>query len=241
MAIDHVAHLRENGELMIAGARRDMDAHVPTCPDWNVGKLVIHTGSHHRWVASAVAGGGDPPGNPSKPGLRGEELLEWFRTGFNELGDLLERTDDATEAWTWSPDGNVGFWRRRTALETLVHRWDAENATGSTTPFDPEIAADCIDEWLTVFIPDAGKEAEFEGPGGLVILNPTDADATWTLALADGSTPEISAGADDGADLTVEATAQQIALMLWGRYRTDVLTLTGDDDLGRALLAWFEK
>src|SRR5687767_8683261 len=103
MTIPYTDHLRSDGTKMAdAAAGGDLDAHVPTCPDWNVAKLIIHTGGHHRWVADAVAGGGKEPADPGKPGLRGEELIEWFRQGWSDLADLLDRSDDDTPCWTWS-------------------------------------------------------------------------------------------------------------------------------------------
>lgn len=215
-----------------------MDAHVPTCPDWNVGKLVIHLGIHHRWVAEAIRGAGDPPGNPGKPGLRGDELLQWLGEGVEDLAKLLEESDDTAVAWTWSDDKTVGFWRRRTALETLVHRWDAENATGPTTPMDPEIASDCVDEMLFVFVPDAGDEAIYRGPAGTAVLRTTDFDHPWTLQLEDGRVPSITRADSDGATVTVSATAEDLALLLWGRKEPDVLTIEGDPATAEAVVRW---
>ncbi len=136
MTLDYTAHLRRDGEEMACAVALDLDAHVPTCPAWNVAKLTIHTGQHHRWVADAVRKGGAAPEEPDRPGLRGDALVEWFRAGWTELADLLDSRDDDAPAWSWSGDNRVGFWRRRTALETLVHRWDAQNAVGDAAPLD---------------------------------------------------------------------------------------------------------
>lgn len=238
MAIDYCSHLRQNGELFVAGARRDMDAHVPSCPEWNVGKLTIHLGIHHRWVAEAVRGGGEAPGNPAKPGLRGDELLQWLSDGVEDLAKLLDESDDATTVWTWSDDKTIGFWRRRTSLETLVHRWDAENATGDTTPMDPEIAADCADEMLTVFVPDAGAEATYRGPGGSAVIRPSDFDRPWSLQLEDERVPVLTQGEPSGADVTVTASAEDLALLLWGRTKQDVLEVTGDPAIADSFVKW---
>ena len=45
------------------------------------------------------------------------------------------------------------FWARRQAMETTVHRVDAESALGRCTPLAPDIALDGIDEFLTGFLP----------------------------------------------------------------------------------------
>ena len=239
MTINYTDHLRINGELMATAVARDLDAHVPSCPDWNVAKLTIHTGQHHRWVANAVRGGGKVPDDPPKPGLSGDELVEWFRRGWADLADLLDASDDETPAWSWSGDNRVGFWRRRTSLETLIHRWDAENATGEITAFDPELAADTVDEMLFVMAPDGGWK--YHGPEARLRLAASDFDAAWTIELADGATPEVGRGADGDADVTVEATAQDLSLFLWGRKRSDAVNVTGDEALKGPVVRWLEE
>ncbi len=42
----------------------------------------------------------------------------------------------------------ASFWARRMAHETAVHRADAQIATGREAEFEPDLAADAIDEWL---------------------------------------------------------------------------------------------
>ena len=239
MAIDYTKHLRSDGDLMSTAVARDLDAHVPSCPDWNVAKLTIHTGQHHRWVADAVRGRGVPPGNPPKPGLRGDELVEWFRQGWDELADLLEVTDDATRAWSWSGDNRVGFWRRRTSLETLVHRWDAENATGTPTPFDPVLSVDLVDEMFDVHGPHGGWE--YTGKSARVHLATTDADGVWTLLLKDGETPVVVREREGPPDVTVEARAEDLGLFFWGRVGPDVLTTSGDEALTDHIVSWLAE
>jgi uncharacterized protein (TIGR03083 family) len=234
MAIDYTGHLRSNGEKMALAATRDLDAHVPTCPDWNVAKLTIHTGQHHRWVADAVRRGGDPPESPPKPGLRGSALVEWFRQGWHDLADLLDGSDDETPAWSWAGDNRVGFWRRRTALETLVHRWDAENAVGTASGLDPELAADGIDEMLFVMMPNGGA---YGGEPLKVALETTDAPAAWTLQLEPGEPIRAGRGAGRGS-VSVAGSAENLLLFLWGRYGPQAVEISGDPEHVAALLAW---
>jgi uncharacterized protein (TIGR03083 family) len=239
MTIEYTKHLRADGERMAVAARRDLDAHVPTCPDWNVAKLVIHTGQHHRWVADAVRGGGETPAAPGKPGLRGDELIEWFRNGWSDLADLLDESADDTPAWSWSGDNRVGFWRRRTALETLVHRWDAENATGKGSRLDAELATDGIDELLFVML--ASGDSTYTGMSGRVRMTALDASGSWTLDLDDGTKPTVRRDADNGAvgkKVTLSAGASDLLLFAWGRLGPEALNVEGDRDLFDAFLAY---
>ena len=246
MAIDYTAHLRADGERMARAIERDLpglDSHVPSCPEWNVGKLTIHTGQHHRWVAEAVRGGGEVPGDPPRPGRRGAELVEWFQEGWADLANLLDGKDDDEPSWSWSGDNRVGFWRRRTALETLVHRWDAENATGDTSPLDPELSADGIDELLFVMIGD--DPPAYRGPSVVVMVEPNDSPLRWTLRLEDGKEPARAKGTDAvssvDAPIVLTGTSEEVLLFLWGRYDRDRANLTGDEDHMAALVRWMES
>ncbi|MEA2460299.1 MAG: hypothetical protein QOH90_476 [Actinomycetota bacterium] len=242
MDIEYTMNLRTDGEKMARAAARDLDAHVPTCPEWNVAKLVIHTGQHHRWVADAVRGGGTPPERPGKPGLRGDELIEWFRAGWQELADLLDDSDDETPAWSWSGDNRVGFWRRRTTLETLVHRWDAENATGTGTSLDPELSSDGIDEMLFVML--ATDDSTYKGKKGVIEVGPTDAPGAWVLPLEEGTKAIASRatgdGSPDGATARITGPAESLLLFLWGRLGPEAVTIDGDRALFDDFRSWAE-
>jgi uncharacterized protein (TIGR03083 family) len=240
MTIDYTAHLRSDGELMAAAAARDLDAHVPTCPAWNVAKLTIHTGGHHRWVADAVRKGGAPPDEPSKPGLRGEALVAWFREGWADLADLLDATDDGATAWSWSGDNRAGFWRRRTTLETLVHRWDAQNATGEATPLDPELAADGVDEMLLMFMVVDG-DTVYDGKPLHVSVAASDTGSHWTVDLVDGEAPHPARGQGappPSGSVDLSGTAEDLLLFLWGRRGPESVGLVGSEADVAALTTW---
>ena len=63
------------------------------------------------------------------------------------------RTRRRTPAWSWwEPDQTVGFWYRRMALETVVHRVDVETQFGPPSAIDAALAVDGIDEVLTLML-----------------------------------------------------------------------------------------
>lgn len=242
MTLDYTAHLRSDGEKMAVAVARDLDAHVPSCPEWDAAKLTIHTGGHHRWVADAVRKRGERPGDPGKPGLRGDELVEWFRQGWRDLASLLDATDDDAPAWSWAGDNRAGFWRRRTALETLVHRWDAENATGRPTPLDPALSADGIDEMLFVMLAQHG--AAYRGQRVHLAMTPPDAEGAWTLDLEDGKPPRAGRGRRDAPvpeTVTLDVPAEKILLFLWGRHAADAAGLEGEPADVAALVRWVSE
>lgn len=71
----HVRSLRHEGEPLaatVAGA--DLDAAVPTCPQWVLRDLVRHVGMVHRWATVDVTQGRDTP-------LSGQEEREQLKRG----------------------------------------------------------------------------------------------------------------------------------------------------------------
>ena len=124
----------------------------------------------------------------------------------HEVSGELARRDPSAPAWTWwDPEPTVGFWLRRLAHETSVHRADVESATGPVTPIASDLALDGIDELLTVHLPDDG----FAGSVG------------WTLA--EGS---VEVAIDE---VTVTGTPSDVLLWLWGRVGDEAVVLSGDE------------
>jgi hypothetical protein len=97
------------------------------------------------------------------------------------------------------------------ANETAVHSWDARAAAGSPEPIEAELAADAIDEWLTVM----GPMRPPEGLSGTVHLHCTDVPGDWTVDLAAFTT--VSGGADADADAELRGPASAILLRLLNR------------------------
>jgi len=130
----------------------DLTQRVPTCPDWTLRELAIHVGRTHRW-ATAIVGTRSaefipfrsvPDGKfPAEPG----ERASWLRAGAARLTDTVQAAGD-DRVWAFDQMRPAGFWARRMAHETAVHRADAEIAVGRAPDLAPGLAADAIDEWL---------------------------------------------------------------------------------------------
>ena len=78
-----------------------------------------------------------------------DELLDWFAAGVTPLTDV---DDCGTRRCRMDVDGRQtsGFWARRMAVETAVHRYDAQLAAGDPQPVERMLAADGVDEYLDV-------------------------------------------------------------------------------------------
>ena len=126
---------RDGAALATAAGHAGVDGRVPSCPEWTVADLLGHVGRIHRWVTAIVEqrpGATEHHWSESEPPAV-EKRIEWFSQGLDPLADALAAADPATEVWSWTDDHSVGFWARRQANETAVHRWDAELAADLTS------------------------------------------------------------------------------------------------------------
>jgi uncharacterized protein (TIGR03083 family) len=230
----YVMHVRNGGAAFADAVRGRFEIPVPSCPEWTVADLVAHTGRVHHTVAARVrAGTTDASAVTLAVPPAVDELQAWFESGVAELAATLAAADPAQPAWSWSGDLTAGFWQRRMAQETAVHRWDAENAIGLARPIDPELAADGVDELLMVFLPFDASNLTADGRS--IVFEPTDDDARWTVRItADGS--KASRGAEVSPAATVRGTASEMDLLLWGRRTLPDLDVEGDPGVAEGFL-----
>ncbi|MCU1589318.1 MAG: hypothetical protein JWP11_574 [Frankiales bacterium] len=233
MTYDAVPTIRRESDAFLAAARRGLDAHVPGCPEWKVRELTQHLGSVHRFhTRHIVRGVTDPPEAFAAELPSDDDLLQWFDEGVDELLITLRSVPLDSPAWNWAPHTPqvAAFWPRRMALETAVHRWDAESAHSDAAGFDLDIAVDGIEEMLTVMRP---AEPDPDSPTGTAVVRTNDADTSWAVRLSPGSFEVLGTEPTDPA-ATMEGTATALLLALWGRLPLSAVDTTGDP----ALLAY---
>jgi len=118
------------------------------------------------------------------------------------------RPEDPAGSW-YTPDQTVGFWIRRMAQETVIHRIGAELGAGQTVAEVPDdLTVDGIDELLKIFVAfgvsDWGEY--FDGilansPGRTYTIR---ADGTaWRVRTGPGQFAVDDGPADGAADVTV--------------------------------------
>jgi uncharacterized protein (TIGR03083 family) len=226
---DYISALRSNGNAAAQAARdMPMETTVPSCPEWTLRDLAHHLGSHHRWVAGnldqppdgkAFKRRAEPPADDAIP--------DWLEAGAEMLATKLATTDPAKPCWTWVPfDDSVGFWARRTAHETAMHRWDAQNADGEADAVEPELAADGVDEYLGILGAFRGRRFP---EAGSIHLHSTDTPGEWLVRLdADGIqlTREHAKG-----DVAVRGPASDVLLVLMGRKTMVAVDVFGEAPL----------
>lgn len=227
-SVDYVRHLRSDGDRL-RGVATQLSTPVPSCPGWTVSDLVAHVAAVYSHKTAAITSGVHPEDGQwatEPPG--GVELLAWYDTELAAVEHELSARAPGEPSWTWwPPDQSVGFWQRRMAQETLVHRWDAELAAGATTPLDPTLARDGVDEilgWLAWELDEPIAEAT-----GQVVVVRTPGCA-WAVSLGPTSADIRPASDADAAtaDALIEGQPEQLLLHLWGRAPRDAVTAAGD-------------
>jgi uncharacterized protein (TIGR03083 family) len=135
-------------------AEHDQSLPIPTCPEWTLRQLVTHVGRAHRWAAEITRTRSATfiPFREVPDGKLPDDRAEqpaWLRAGAGRLVDAV-READGDVVWSFTGPVPAGFWIRRMAHETLVHRADAQLAAGAEPEavIATEVAADAIDEWL---------------------------------------------------------------------------------------------
>ena len=212
-----------------------LDAKTPTCPTWDVRKLVLHTGEVHRWATAVVDGKytslAKVPNDTLGSLPKDDDTLVWFRDGVAKLVDTLATADQSVDYDAFlkdPPTPRLLFWARRQAMELCIHRVDAESAVARCTPFPPKVAADGIDEFLTGFIT-RGKGAVHRDTPHTIGVVPTDVDERWTVTISDG--PIVTERKQSKSDCTVTGPASDIFMALWNRPASDAMQVAGDASL----------
>ncbi|MEV4070236.1 maleylpyruvate isomerase N-terminal domain-containing protein [Nonomuraea fuscirosea] len=134
-------------------------------------------------------------------------------------GELASRPPEE-QALTWyDPDQTVGFWARRMALETAVHRVDAELAAGEPImPIPADLAVDGIDEILVTFLAFASRQwpedfgDALAGADGRAVSITTGANG-WLVRLA-ASGVEV-AGDDAPGEASISGAPHDVLRFAW--------------------------
>jgi uncharacterized protein (TIGR03083 family) len=251
--IDHAAVLRDQTErfarVLEAGP---VDQPVPQCPGWDLAELTRHTGFVHRWAVIAIRTRAEPdratvPGPPvghQGTPVRGDELADWLRAGADELADSLVTLDPQEPTWHPFPVAQVAaVWPRRQVQETLVHRCDAEAAVGPLGPVDPLVAAEGIDEYLTMTLRRmrARERPDLRFPTDTLRVECSDTAHAWTVSCFDEELVVTVDPVRPSPDLpdtlgVARGRAADLLFTMWGRGYAEPLELSSATGVARAWL-----
>jgi uncharacterized protein (TIGR03083 family) len=202
-----------------------LDAPVPTCPAWTLSELGGHLGWVHRWANEVVRTGQPPEGFDA--GQPDDDVGGWLRDGAATLVETLRGVDLDAPCWNFTSSPQVAaFWPRRQAIETAIHRWDAQNVLGRRERIDADLASDGVDELLTVM------RRRPRGLEGSVHVHCTDVAGEWFMRFAPDGTFEATREHAKG-DVALRGPASDLLLALWGRMPLDApgLETIGDGPL----------
>lgn len=212
-----------------AGASVGLDAPIPSCPGWDARSLLGHLGAVHRWATQMIDAGSMEFVRPPADKPADDEMAVWLERGADDLVAVGRAKGPDAPVWNWAGVAqNAAFWFRRMAHETAVHCWDVRAAGGDPAPIPGALAADGIDELLSVILP----HRKLEGLSGTLHVHCTDVPGEWTVDLATFVTRPGHAK----ADAAIRGPASDLLLRLLNR-------AGGGETFGEAgiLLQWSES
>ena len=224
----YLTRLKSDSTRLAEMAAHDLDAEVPPCPGWTVRDVVEHTGAvySHKVACMRRPEGPEHVDDWNHAPGDGEDLLGWFQERYDELVTELTSRGPEASSYTWyDPDQTVGFWFRRMAQETAVHRVDVESAFDAVTSVEHDLAVDGIDEVLDLFLVYQADDVGPDGPGSGTVAVRTG-EHIWRLTL---SADDIAMSREPGAaDAVVSGEPSELLLWLWGRRPDSAVSIQGD-------------
>jgi uncharacterized protein (TIGR03083 family) len=220
-----------------AASSAGLERPVPSCPGWTTADLVTHVGHVYLHKAAVMREKKWP--DPFPPDGLPADPLAVLELGYRELtAEFASRQPDEPSLTWFGPEQTVGFWIRRMAQETVVHRMDAQLAAGAAVvPAPADLAIDGIDEVLKRFLAygsvewpgeyatvQGGHLADDAGTGTIVV---TAGPASWTVRPTPRSV-SVADGAVSSARAEVSADPDAMLRWLWGRAGDAAVTATGD-------------
>ncbi len=253
----YLDHFRQNRDAILEAAALGFDAPIKGCPGWDVAGLTGHMGRVYtfwlKWVSERPRGYSREawaelmadrdirlPGYPAweAAGFPKDERPTGIVTFARQVGEELETALDGLgpeeTVWTFIPSQQTGaFVFRRLAMETAIHRWDAEDAAGIVRPIDERLARDGIDEMLMMFREDPGYEENSDRRRGQrILLREDPGPGRWLVSFAPEGMTTTSEEAP--ADVTISGSASDLQLFIMGRRFPDEMRIEGDQDLAAA-------
>lgn len=227
----------DDAQALLVAAESDWTRPVPHCPQWDAADLTGHLGGIFAWMATIVTTGQRVPrANREVPPTDHDALRTWYLGHLRRTIEVLSRRDPETRAWTFSSRGvsTVRWWRRRLAVETAIHRWDAEHAieldAATTRALDGEVATAGIEEFLDEFLPGLVAQPTVVGLSSILELEATDGERRWRIDLDELRGGGLGPPASDSA--TVRASRSDLLLWLTNREPTPSFAIDGGSGIG---------
>jgi uncharacterized protein (TIGR03083 family) len=214
-----------------------LDSSVPTCPDWTVADLVRHVAQVYLHKVEMMRHGRQPEVWPPAEFEAGDPVALLDRSYAALRDEFAERAPSDSCATWYEPDQTVGFWIRRMAQETVIHRIDAELGAGAPVARVPgDLAADGVDELLQIFVgwaftmwPEDFTAALEHSPRRTYLIRAEPAaespQVSWIVRTAPDSLTIETLGTETDAvltpDVTVSGSPAAVLRWAWNREAVD--------------------
>ena len=203
---------------------------VPTCPGWVGRDLVDHVGEVYAHKTAVLRLGRRPAEGEWPWAPDDDTVFAWFDARLGELVAELDSRASTDPAWGFAAaDQTVGFWWRRMAHETAIHRVDAELTAGRAPwPHDEDQAVDGVAEIIGfsgeqyVLADDAARSG---AAGSVLVSAGTDA---VVVSMTDAGQLAAPSAPGSVADAEVVGSASDVFRSLWNRPTDSPVDWTGD-------------
>jgi uncharacterized protein (TIGR03083 family) len=232
--VNYLDIISTEAALLVASARGQRpERGIPACPGLNISETVRHVGHGYRMALEWIRIGREPTVFQEYP-AEGQTLEDFLLASASALLEVLSDHDPEEPCATWWPlQENYGFWCRRYAHETTVHRMDIQAAAGMTVdPVADDVALDGIDEVLTLWLSHKLDTLGVRGArDGSVAVRAGD-EAVWLVRSGPrgASSWRVSQEEADIADAEVSAAPMTMYRWLWGRLPDSMANPVGDHD-----------
>jgi hypothetical protein len=232
-------------QLVDAATAVDLDAPVPTYPDWKVRDLVAHTAAVYQHKATTVSEGWvdeSPPWPTAVAEATDGDVVGVLKDSLDALLVVLSNADLTKPTYTWCDhDHTAAWWVRRMAHESLIHAADGIIAGGGQPTAEPWLALDGVDEILEEMMVGAPEWATIEQKDNRVDLRA--GGRVWGLLVASWSGTGPSSGTvytdepalvyetSGTADATIATDPATLDYWMWGRADLPDGAATGDQRL----------
>ena len=234
---DFLDHTAAESAHFASAAAGMVDAPVQCLGDWTMRDLVLHLGQVYTVATGNVAAASTkivPMGDEGQPPAEGD-LMEWFAERRAAVLTALTDANFEAPAPTFAGPKTAGWWARRMAHETVIHRWDAETALkgiDGAHPIDSTLAADGVDEFIEVSLRFSSSRPDRIYPTESLHLHRSDGPGEWTL-VSDGHGGVAVTHEHGKGDAAVRGPSSALMLWLWGRPTNDVQVF-GDETVAAA-------
>lgn len=215
-------------ERLAAVVEADADQAVAAYPGWRVRELAVHVVRVFSNATIALREGVLERPRPDLP----VTVDAAPATLAGAVLDALRTAEDALvgcrHEMVWTPVGPraPAFWQRRLLREAVLHRWDAERATGDPSPPADMEALQLLDEFLDTDVRRALDTGDHQ-PGGLVVFR--SAGRVWQVDLARAT---VARGPTDDPHAAIGGEPEPVWLWLMRRDHLPGRVWLDDDQHG---------